>query len=200
MGAFFHAVAVFFHHLAEVKWRRSASRSPATSIKLLFRGRAWQQHRARGVSGQTGCSYRSAFGAYVAGVGVNSIVAGPRRRPREALSRQAPRARTATYATLAPTLVVETLFDFVVARGADRLGARRSGCCRRARLYSRIPTVDWKFFLRHSHGHRDRARSRCFAVAVIGFVWARRRARSFRGACPARASRSSPTAAASSSA
>jgi uncharacterized membrane protein YbhN (UPF0104 family) len=54
----------------------------------------------------------------------------------------------ATYPTLGATLVVETLFDFVVA-GALMVWALAIGVLPTHQVYSRIPTVDWKFFLRH---------------------------------------------------
>ena len=66
-------------------------------------------------------------------------------------------SRSATYPTLASTLVVETIFDFVVA-GALMIWALSIGVLPTHQVYSRIPTVDWKFFLRHEHATADRAR------------------------------------------
>ena len=42
MGAFFHAVAVFFEHLADVRWDALGLALACHVIKLLFRARAWQ--------------------------------------------------------------------------------------------------------------------------------------------------------------
>ena len=73
MGAFFHAVRVFFEHLADVRWDALALALACHVIKLLFRARAWQ-NIVRAAYPETRLRYRSAFGAYVAGVGINSIV------------------------------------------------------------------------------------------------------------------------------
>ena len=56
--------------------------------------------------------------------------------------------KDATYPTLASTLIVETMFDFVVAGGL-MIWALSIGVLPTHQVYSRIPTVDWKFFLRH---------------------------------------------------
>ena len=50
-------------------------------------------------------------------------------------------------------------------------------------VYSRIPTVDWRFFLRHEHATAialDRAARR---RRLIAFLWARRRVEDFRDTC-----------------
>jgi uncharacterized protein (TIRG00374 family) len=52
------------------------------------------------------------------------------------------------YATLAPTLVVETLFDSVTA-GIVLVWALTTGVLPTHQVYSRLPSVDWTFFLRH---------------------------------------------------
>src|SRR5262249_41462653 len=115
MGAFWHAVSVFFHHLADVTWTAPALSAPGHWIQLLFPSRAWQDNLRASYPGPR-LKFRSAFGAYVAGVGVNSIM--PARGGdvvKLYLVKQ--RMPEATYPTLGSTLVVETLFDFVVAGG-----------------------------------------------------------------------------------
>ena len=85
------------------------------------------------------------FGAYVAGVGVNSVV--PARGGdvvKLYLVKQ--RLRDASYATLAPTLDRRDAVRRRRRVGAPDLGA----LARRAadqQVYSRIPTVDWGFFI-----------------------------------------------------
>ena len=105
------------------------------------------------------------------------------------------RLQDATYATLAPTLIVETLFDFVIA-GALLIWALAIGVLPTHQFYSRIPTVDWKFFLRHERATAI-ALAVCSPVAVVGFVWAPRGATRFRARTCGRASRSSATGGAS---
>ena len=115
-------------------------------IKLLFRARAWQ-NILRASYPETRLKFRSAFGAYVAGVGVNSVLPA-RGGDVIKLYLVKHRMEEATYPTLAATLVVETLFDFVVA-GSIMVWALAIGVLPTHQVYSRIPTVDWKFFLRH---------------------------------------------------
>jgi uncharacterized membrane protein YbhN (UPF0104 family) len=83
-----------------------------------------------------------------------------------------------TYATLAPTLVVETLFDSVTA--AIVIGwALASGALPTHEIYSRLPAVDWKFFLRHEH-YTLIGVGVAVAAAVVLFFVLRRRVVAFR--------------------
>jgi uncharacterized protein (TIRG00374 family) len=175
LGAFLHAVAVFFHHLAEVQWPALGLALACHFIKLLFRARAWQ-NIVKAAYPTSRLKYRSAFGAYAAGVGVNSI-APARGGDLVKLYLVKHRCEEVTYPTLASTLVVETIFDFFVA-GALMVWALSIGVLPTHQVYSRIPTVDWKFVLRH-----ERASLIVLGVlAVLGlvlFLWARRRVESF---------------------
>ena len=146
MGAFFHAVAVFIHHLREVEWAPLGIALGCHVTKLLFRGRAWQNIIRASYPGDK-LKYRTALGAYIAGVGVNSV-APARGGDLIKLYLVKHRMRDAKYPTLASTLVVETMFDFVVA-GCLMVWALWIGVLPTHQVYSRIPTVDWKFFLRH---------------------------------------------------
>ena len=175
MGAFFHAVAVFFHHLAEVKWSALGIALTCHFVKLLFRARAWQ-NILRASYPETKLKYRSTFGAYVAGVGVNSI-APARGGDLVKLYLVKHRASEMTYPTLASTLAVETILDFFVA-GALMAWALAIGVLPTHQVYSRIPTVDWKFFLRHERATAI-ALGVLFVVAVVLFFWAWRRVEDF---------------------
>jgi len=146
LGAFFHAVAVFAHHLRQVEWIPLGLALACHITKLLFRGRAWQ-NIIRASYPADRLKYRSALGAYIAGVGVNSI-APARGGDVIKLYLVKHRMKDATYPTLASTLIVETMFDFVVAGGL-MIWALSIGVLPTHQVYSRIPTVDWKFFLRH---------------------------------------------------
>ena len=169
MGAFFHAVGVFFHHLAEVKWSALGIALACHVLKLLFRSRAWQ-NIVRASYPDCGLKFRSAFGAYIAGVGVNSI-APARGGDLVKLYLVKHRVPEATYPTLAATLAVETMFDFVVA-GALMIWALSIGVLPTHEVYSRIPTVDWKFFLRHEEA-TGIGLAVLLVAAVIFFFWAR---------------------------
>lgn len=176
MGAFFHAVAVFFHHLMEVKWSALGLALACHLLKLLLRARAWQNILRASYPGNR-LRYRSAFGAYVAGVGVNSI-APARGGDLVKLYLVKHRVEESKYPTLGATLVVETIFDFVVA-GALMLWALSIGVLPTHQVYSRIPTVDWKFFLRHERESLI-ALGVVLVLAAVLFLWSRQRVADFR--------------------
>ena len=175
MGAFFHAVAVFFHHLTEVKWTALGLALACHVVKLLFRARAWQ-NILRASYPDNRLKFRSAFGAYVAGVGVNSV-APARGGDLVKLYLVKHRVDESTYPTLGATLVVETILDFFVA-GALMIWALSIGVLPTHQVYSRIPTVDWKFFLRHEQ-MTGIALIALAVLAVVLFFWARRRVEDF---------------------
>ncbi len=175
MGAFLHAVAVFFDHLADVKWQALGLAIGCHVVKLLFRARAWQNIvRAAYPGGRL--RFRTAAGAYIAGVGVNSIVPA---RGGDLVKLYLVRHRMpeSTYPTLGATLVVETLFDFFVS-GALLIWVLSIGVLPTHQVYSRIPAVDWKFFLRHERWTLI-GLGVLAVLAVIGFFWARLRVEKF---------------------
>jgi len=146
VGHFFHAVAVFFHHLAAVKWEFLGLALACHVVKLLLRAGAWRAI-VDAAYPDARLKYRTALGAYVAGVGVNSIVPA---RGGDLVKMYLVKHRVdgASYSTLAPTLVVETLFDAVTAGGVI-VWALATGVLPTHQLYTRLPDVDWKFVLRH---------------------------------------------------
>lgn len=167
---------MFFHHLTVVRWEALGLALACHVIKLLFRARAWQ-NIVRAAHPEGRLKYRSALGAYTAGVGVNSILPA-RGGDLIKLYLVKHRMQDAKYPTLGATLVVETLFDFVVA-GALMIWALSIGVLPTHEVYSRIPDVDWKFVLRHERA--SLVALAVLAVAAIAlFVWARRRVAEFR--------------------
>ncbi len=176
MGHFFHAVAVFVHHLAAVKWQFLGLALACHVVKLLFRAGAWRAI-VDAAYPDAKLKYRSALGAYVAGVGVNSIVPA-RGGDLVKLYLVKTRLPEGTYATLAPTLLVETLFDAVTA-GLVIIWALTTGVLPTHEVYSRLPDVDWTFFLRHEHFTLYLLAALLVAGAV-GFVFLRASVREFR--------------------
>ena len=176
MGHFFHAVGVFFHHLAAVQWRFLGYAIACHIVKLVFRAGAWRAI-VNAAYPEARLKFRSAFGAYIAGVGVNSIVPA---RGGDVVKLYLVKHRIpgSSYATLTPTLIVETLFDFVTA-GLLIAWALTTGVLPTHKLYSRIPAVDWKFFLRHEH-FTAIVLGIVLIAGVIAFFWVRRRVDAFR--------------------
>jgi uncharacterized membrane protein YbhN (UPF0104 family) len=70
--AFTDALEAFFGHLAAVAWGALALAVLLHALKLALRVRAWQNILCASYPGAR-LPYRAVFGAYVAGVGVNSI-------------------------------------------------------------------------------------------------------------------------------
>jgi uncharacterized membrane protein YbhN (UPF0104 family) len=101
---------------------------------------------------------RTIAGAYLSGVGVNAIVPA---RGGDVLKlflvhRRVPET---TYPTLASTLIVETLFDSVVA-GGILAWAFAIGVLPGLNVIPHLPQVDWSWPLRHKN-----------EAAIIGGVW-----------------------------
>lgn len=145
-------------------------------MKLLLRARAWQ-NIVKAAYPQNPPRYPSALGAYAAGVGVNSVV--PARGGdvvKLYLLKQ--RVDGSTYATLTPTLIVETLFDFVVS-GAILIWVLSIGVLPAHEVYARIPTVDWGWFVEHEKFSGVLVVA-LLVAALIVFVIARQHYRRFR--------------------
>jgi uncharacterized membrane protein YbhN (UPF0104 family) len=166
LGEFFHAVRVFGDELAAVRWEYLAIALGIFFARLLLRAFAWRTILCASYPEER-IRLRSVFGAYVAGVGVNSIV--PARAGdvvKLYLVKQ--RIRGSSYATLAPTLIAETLFDFFVA-GALIGWALWIGALPTHQVYSRLPSVDWGFFAKYAH-ETEIGLALLVAAIVIGVI------------------------------
>ncbi|WP_217912739.1 lysylphosphatidylglycerol synthase transmembrane domain-containing protein [Miltoncostaea marina] len=112
---FIDAVEAFVERLAAVHWGFLAAAVAFSVGNLALRSRAWQQILRAALPGER-IRYRTAFGAYCAGVGVNAVI--PARvgdLMKMFLVRRS--TREARYPTLAGSLVAETLFDMAMASG-----------------------------------------------------------------------------------
>lgn len=115
LRSFVDAVQAFGERLAAVHWSYLVLAVAFGLANLALRSRAWQAI-LRAALPDEHIRYRTAFGAYCAGVGVNAAI--PARAGDVVkvflVKRSTPRSG---YPTLVGTLVAETLFDFVVASG-----------------------------------------------------------------------------------
>src|SRR3954451_10878990 len=166
MGAFFDAVGVFFDHLAAVKWAPLGIALALHLLKLVFRAIAWRTILSAAYP-EHPPKFRSVLGAYLAGVGINSI-APARAGDVVKLYLIKHRIDGASYATLTPTLIAETLFDAVIGAGFIAW-ALASGVLPTRQVYSRLPTVDWGFFVKHARW-TEIGLAVLAAAAVIGFI------------------------------
>jgi uncharacterized membrane protein YbhN (UPF0104 family) len=144
--AFFDAVSVFFGHLASVGWTALGIALLLHLLKVLTRTFAWQNILEAAYPGRR-VPWRGVFGSYVAGVGINSI-APARGGDLVKLFLVKRRIPDSGYATLAPTLLVETIFDFAVATMLF-VWAVTIGVLPNAQGIKRLPSVDWSWPFRH---------------------------------------------------
>ena len=160
MSEFFHAIGVFFDHLAAVHWGYLAIALGLHVLRLVMRSVAWRTILRAAYPGEK-VAFRSVFGSYVVGVGINSI-APARSGDLVKLYLIKHRIRDAKYTTLAPSLLVETLVDFVI--GVCLLvWAFSIGALPTREVYSRLPSVEWRFFL----SHRDETAAGLAILAAI---------------------------------
>lgn len=145
--AFVDAVQAFGERLAAVHWSFLAAAVAFGLANLALRSRAWQAILRAALPAER-IRYRTAFGAYCSGVGVNAAI--PARAGDVVkvflIKRRAP---SVGYPTLVGTLVAETLFDFVVASGL-LIWALSAGILPGLRL-PEIPAFEISLALRHPY-------------------------------------------------
>jgi uncharacterized membrane protein YbhN (UPF0104 family) len=157
VGKVIDAAGEFFHHLADVHWVPLAIALGFQLLRLLARAPAWR-NILRASYPDLVIPRRTVVGAYLAGVGVNAVVPA---RGGDLLKLYLVKHRVddTTYPTLASTLIVETLFDTVVA-GALLVWALAIGVLPGLDVLPHLPQVDWSWPLRHRR-----------EAALIGAVW-----------------------------
>ena len=159
VGGFFHAGGTFFHNLASVGWAALAIALAFHFARLVCRIPAWR-NIIRAAYPDARIPRRAVFGSYMAGVGVNSILPA---RGGDLLKVYLLKGRVedTSYPTLASTLIVETLFDSVVA-GAILAWALVIGVLPSLHVQRiQLPQIDWTWPLRHP-----------IPATVIGVAWA----------------------------
>jgi uncharacterized membrane protein YbhN (UPF0104 family) len=169
------ALQEFFSQLAAVSWVPVALAVVLFGVRLAARARAWQ-NIVRAAYPGVRVAYSSTFGSYVAGVGVNAIAPA---RAGDVLKLYLLRHRVegSSYPTLASTLVVETLFDAVVATVLV-LVAAMLGLLPGAPDLPMLPAFDWSFVVEHPRITAVLG-SILAAAAILGLTWASHHVRSF---------------------
>jgi uncharacterized protein (TIRG00374 family) len=166
VGEFFHAVRVFGEQLAGVGWLALSIALGLQLAKLFVRSIAWRNILQASYP-NTPIPRRPVLGAYLAGVGVNSIVPG-RAGDLVKIYLVHRRVEGTTYTTLASTLVTETLLDLVLAL-AIFLWALTQGVLPSLDVLPSLHSFDWTWLLA-----RTKASAAVFALlttAVIVFIW-----------------------------
>jgi glycosyltransferase 2 family protein len=169
---YYHVVQHFFEQLAAVGWVSLGIACGLLVLRLLFRVWGWRTILAAAFPGRRRVRWSSVTGAYLAGVGVNSILPA---RAGDALRAYLIKHRIedSTYPTIAATLVVETLFDTFV--GAVLLGwAIASGELPGLDVLPHLPSIDWGWPLRHPRLGGAIAAVILVGVIAAGFYGARK--------------------------
>lgn len=174
--AFLDACQAFFDTLASVAFGPLLLAVSLHIIKLLLRGRAWQ-NILRASYPEARIPYWGVFGSYMAGVGVNSL-APARGGDVVKLYLVKRRVSGSSYPTLASSLVVETLFDFVVA-SILFLWAIKVGLLPGVPDLPALPAFDWSFVIVHPLAATFIG---CVLIglAIVGAMWASRRVNEFK--------------------
>ena len=170
------AAEALFDELAAIHWRLVLLAALTHLTKTIARSRAWRNivqaaHPAAPVR------WRSVLGAYAAGVGVNALLPA---RSGDLLKLYLVRRSVPgiAYSTLAATLVVETLFDMVVA-SALLAWALTLGVLPSLHALPVLPQIDWLWLFQHPRAALAAAVGALVAGFVAG-VWASSRIRAFR--------------------
>lgn len=171
MSSVIRAAEILFDHLAGIHWRFLALAVVAHLAKLVVRTRSWRNILAAAHPG-TEVRWRSVFGAYVAGVGVNAIIPA---RGGDVLKlflikRSIPGS---AYPTLAATLLVETLFDMVIA-SALLLWALSLGVLPGLDVIPALPEVEWLWLFQHPRAALAVAAAALVAGFALGLLASRR--------------------------
>jgi glycosyltransferase 2 family protein len=165
------AARTFFEHLASVGWTALGIALGFHVARLAARSLAWRNIIAAAYPGVR-VPRLGVFGAYVAGVGLNSVVPA---RAGDALKLVLVKRQVegSTYTTLTPTLFVETLFDLVVA--AVIIGwALTQDLLPALDVLPDLPSIDWYWPLHHPRPAIAIAIVWITVIALLVAVWARR--------------------------
>jgi uncharacterized membrane protein YbhN (UPF0104 family) len=166
-----HATRTFFDQLAAVGWTMLAIGIALYVLRLLTRALAWRNILAASFPGAS-IRRRDIFGAYVAGVGLNSVA--PARAGdvlKLVLTRRS--VEGSDYATLTPTLLVETLFDTVVAAGI-LIWAFQQNVLPGLNVLPKLPAIDWHWPAQHPKPFLVIAVVWITVITLLIVIWSKR--------------------------
>ncbi|MBA3329941.1 MAG: flippase-like domain-containing protein [Actinobacteria bacterium] len=176
MSQVLNAVEAFLGHLSAIAWSSLALALACHVAKLFARTRAWRGIIAAAYPG-TRVRSRTVLGAYLAGAGVNALVPA---RGGDLLKLYLVKHRVegATYPTLGATLLLEAVFDAVVAT-LLLLWALQQGVFPSLDVLPDLPGVDWGYLFRHPELAAALGVFALVAAFLLG-VWAAPRVSAFR--------------------
>jgi uncharacterized membrane protein YbhN (UPF0104 family) len=175
MNGIVDATTAFFDGLASVHWGPLALGVVCHLLKVVARTRAWR-NIVQAAYPRTNVRWRYVYGSYVAGVGVNAIVPA---RGGDVLKLYLLKHRVegATYPTLGSTLLVDTLFDTVLA-SALVAWALAFGHLPGLDVVPRLPPIDWLYLFQHPRLGLVVA-ALLVALVLVGLTWGSRKVANF---------------------
>jgi uncharacterized membrane protein YbhN (UPF0104 family) len=169
------AARAFLDGLASVKWGPLGLAVLCHLLKVAARTVAWR-NIVQAAYPNAEVRWASVYGAYVAGVGVNAIVPA-RGGDVLKLFLLKHRVEGSTYPTLAATLLVETLFDSVVA-SALVAWALAFGFLPGLDVIPKLPAIDWLYFFQHPRLGIF-VGALLLALIAVGLLWGSRKVADF---------------------
>lgn len=170
MNTFVDAAETFFQHLAAVRWDALGIALVLHMLRITVRTYAWRNILRAAFPGAK-VTRRTVFGAYVAGVGVNSILPARGGDLLKAFLVKR-RLKDSNYPTIAATLIVETLFDTIVALGF-LVWALQLDVLPGFDALDKLPSIDWGWPARHPKTFAIIASIVVFAAIAVGIRLAR---------------------------
>jgi uncharacterized membrane protein YbhN (UPF0104 family) len=169
------ATRAFLDGLYSVKWGPLALAVLCHFLKVAARTRAWR-NIVQAAYPRTDVRWRSVYGSYVAGVGVNAIVPA---RGGDVLKLYLLKHRVegSTYPTLGATLLVDTLFDTMIAT-ALVAWALAFGFLPGLDVVPRLPPIDWLYLFQHPRLGIVVA-AVLVVLVVVGLTWGSRKVKDF---------------------
>jgi uncharacterized membrane protein YbhN (UPF0104 family) len=176
VDALFNAVESFFSYFGAIAWGPLLLAILCHLAKTAARGRAWRNIIAAAYP-QIRIPFRTVLGSYVAGVGVNAIIPA---RGGDVLRLFLVKHRVGgvTYPTLGSTLVVEAVFDTVVAL-LLLFWALQLGALPGLDVIPRLPGIDWLWLFQNPQVAAVVTAIVAVAAFVFG-VWASKHIDAFR--------------------
>ncbi len=176
MDSVLDAFAAFFDHLGAIAWTPVVWALCCQLAKMAARSRAWWNILAAAYP-ESRVRWRSVFGAYASGVGVNAI-APLRGGDVVAVALVKSRIGGATYTTLVASLLVAAPVDVVIS-AALLVWAFQAGVLPGLDVVHRLPSIDWLWAFDHPRSALVIAAAAVAAGLLLG-VWASRRIAAFR--------------------
>ena len=171
MSELYDAVRTFFGDLAAVEWGAVGIALGLQLLRLFCRAVAWRAIIAAAFP-DLRIPLDRVTGSYFAGTGVNAIAPA---RSGDVVKLVLVKAEVpgTTYTTLAPTLIVETLFDAVVASGV-LLWALFAGVLPALDILPSLPTLDWSWPIDHPRPSIVVALVWTTVIVLLVVIWSRR--------------------------